>query len=53
MNNLCAKCRSSYLQSFQQDKPFGLMGWQCPVCGRGNSPYAVTCPCINPTVTFK
>lgn len=22
------------------------LGWECPVCGRGNSPFTTTCPCI-------
>ncbi len=22
-----------------------LLGWKCPVCGRGNSPWSSTCPC--------
>lgn len=21
------------------------LGWECPICGRGNSPYTLTCPC--------
>ena len=25
----------------------GLIGWVCPVCGRGLSPYTAVCPCQN------
>lgn len=24
----------------------GNYGWLCPRCGRGNSPYTMTCPCV-------
>jgi hypothetical protein len=27
-------------------KATGPSGWLCPACGRGNSPYTSTCPCI-------
>ena len=23
----------------------GAVGWVCPICGRGMSPYAHSCPC--------
>jgi rubredoxin len=30
------------------------LGWICPVCGRGNSPFTPTCPCIlNPRTETK
>jgi hypothetical protein len=29
----------------QQPKQFGMIGWICPVCGRGNSPFSSSCPC--------
>ncbi len=24
----------------------GMLGWTCPCCGRGNSPFTSTCPCL-------
>ena len=30
-----------------------LTGWRCPVCGRGNSPFTSTCPCVGTPITPK
>ena len=31
--------------SCEKPKTTGAYGWICPVCGRGNAPFATTCPC--------
>ncbi len=31
---------------FFDPEPTGLIGWTCPRCARGNSPFTATCPCI-------
>ena len=53
---ICYNCRcKSFLKGMREklDKSskglFGNYGWICPVCGRGNSPYASSCPCILPS----
>ena len=33
---------------FEEDKPKGMLGWICPVCGRGLSPFTSMCPCKAP-----
>jgi hypothetical protein len=36
----------------EESSSFGLMGWICPVCGRGLSPYTDSCPCaLNREIT--
>ena len=39
-DGLCTKCKNDTSLS-------GLQAWVCPVCGRGNSPYNATCPCVS------
>jgi len=40
----------------QREKlPAGAVGWLCPRCGRGNGPFASTCPCLPmpaPVITY-
>lgn len=53
-NPLCNEC--SFLSFLPAMPGCGDMGWRCPNCGRGNSPYVKQCDChpnvhIN-TVTF-
>lgn len=28
-------------------RPKVMLGWICPVCGRGNSPFSSVCPCTS------
>ena len=40
-DGLCTQCRNEPIP-----QPGGFLGWVCPVCGRGNSPYSSFCPCM-------
>jgi hypothetical protein len=44
---LCANCGKTdeAIDSCETCKPKGMLGWVCPVCGTGNSPFSSTCPC--------
>jgi len=42
MDNICTACKNKE----NNEGVLSYYGWICPVCGRGNSPYATTCPCM-------
>ena len=53
----CSKCKKEIedmrgkLDKFNQKSPkvhipVAMPGWVCPQCGRGNAPFASTCPCV-------
>jgi hypothetical protein len=53
----CPTCKEWYYpNTFHQCRPKvetpnnsntgGMMGWMCPRCGAGNSPYVSRCPCV-------
>ena len=43
-----------YYGTCHRVKPSGMLGWICPVCGRGVSPFSSVCPCnIKYEITFK
>lgn len=37
----CAECTPKAPKGI-----FGMNGWLCPACGRGNSPFSSSCPCV-------
>lgn len=37
-----------YRVSSNQIPVYGTLGWICPRCGRGNSPFTGTCICLPP-----
>lgn len=41
-----AECDTVYAID-AQPTVIGAVGWICPVCGRGLSPYTAVCPCRN------
>ena len=53
---LCPNCGYDFIKNIRKDilpEPVefeipSLIGWTCPVCGMGNSPFSLTCPCKQP-----
>ena len=46
----CKQCscgkKNQQMDECETCKPKGMLGWICPVCGRGNSPFSSSCPCV-------
>lgn len=53
LNNTCEKCFRPFIDLGQSSAPVKtceckkniLIGWECPVCHSGVSPYTKICPC--------
>ena len=52
--NQCPKCLRPYWDEGKStgltpicecNKTEGILGWICPICNKGVSPYATSCPC--------
>ncbi len=39
--------KNQQINECECQKPKGMLGWVCPVCGRGNSPFSSACPCVS------
>lgn len=48
---VCAECREredqllKFKETVYEREVGGNVGWVCPVCGRGNAPWAAVCSC--------
>jgi hypothetical protein len=42
-DTICQECKNG--NAFQPTGVGGLIGWICPVCGAGLSPYTARCSC--------